>query len=168
MVSRNHMTSHDITWHHTLIENFFPNTPCISLTRICKCTHTTYFIHLHTNMPMHIPSSSHPPYTHPTSPQSHPSHPLNTSLTHTLHTHTLTYTLQTHTSHLTHPSHNHTLHAHPHTPLTHTLHTHPSHTHPNSHIRDTAGQERFRTLTNAYFRGAAVSVFTNQICLASL
>ena len=26
--------------------------------------------------------------------------------------------------------------------------------------RDTAGQERFRTLTNAYFRGAAVSQFT--------
>ena len=24
--------------------------------------------------------------------------------------------------------------------------------------RDTAGQERFRTLTNAYFRGAAVSI----------
>ena len=27
----------------------------------------------------------------------------------------------------------------------------------NTTSRDTAGQERFRTLTNAYFRGAAVS-----------
>ena len=29
----------------------------------------------------------------------------------------------------------------------------------NSLIRDTAGQERFRTLTSAYYRGAMVSIF---------
>ena len=33
--------------------------------------------------------------------------------------------------------------------------------------RDTAGQERFRTLTTAYYRGAMVSVYANTMTLMS-
>ena len=126
----------------------------------CSQTHCASLSHTHVNAHI-LPTSYTSSHTHTqsclcTCP------PLHIHLTHTPlhlnlipHTHTPSHIPQTYSSH-THPSHIH---------FTHIPHTH---THPNSHIRDTAGQERFRTLTNAYFRGAAVSVFTNHICLASL
>lgn len=116
----------------------------------CSQTHCASLSHTHVNAHI-LPTSYTSSHTH--------NHAC---------AHALLFTSTLHTPHFT--SISSLTHTHPHTSLTHTLHTHTSltHTHPNSHIRDTAGQERFRTLTNAYFRGAAVSVFTNHICLASL